>query len=92
MNGNIYIYTRMTTAGACFIAVAGMLLRCGVYLIMYYSFSQPRAVLWQVYLVTCAIYYACTGMAYFLSQVNNAGMHAALLASYSTLLFRTVSA
>eukprot|EP00879_Flechtneria_rotunda_P029763 GHRR01032209.1.p1 GENE.GHRR01032209.1~~GHRR01032209.1.p1 ORF type:complete len:374 (+),score=126.46 GHRR01032209.1:272-1393(+) len=48
---------------------AGMLLRSSVYLIMYYTFSQPRAVVWQMYFVTCAIYYSCTGMAYLLSQV-----------------------
>eukprot|EP00878_Enallax_costatus_P017893 GHUV01018805.1.p1 GENE.GHUV01018805.1~~GHUV01018805.1.p1 ORF type:complete len:110 (+),score=9.55 GHUV01018805.1:1472-1801(+) len=49
---------------------AGMVLRCAVYLAMYYSFSQPRAVIWQLYLITCAIYYACAGMAYVLSQVG----------------------
>lgn len=51
-------------------SVAGLLLRCAVYIAMYYSFSQPRTVLWQMYLVTCAIFYACTGMAYVLSQVG----------------------
>lgn len=64
----------LTADGVLLLYAAGMLLRCGVYLIMYYSFSQPRAVLWQMYLVTCAIYYACTGMAYLLSQVSNAAM------------------
>lgn len=53
----------------------GLLLRCAVYLSMYYSFSQPRAVLWQMYMVTCAIYYACTGMAYVLSQVRLVAGH-----------------
>jgi hypothetical protein len=44
---------------------------CAVYLVMYYTFSQPRAVVWQMYVVTAAIYYACTGMAYTLSQVHH---------------------
>jgi hypothetical protein len=43
---------------------------CAVYLVMYYTFSQPRAVVWQMYVVTVAIYYACTGMADTLSQVR----------------------
>ena len=38
-------------------------------MVMYYSFAQPRAVIWQMYLCTVAIVYACTGTAYFLSQV-----------------------
>lgn len=50
---------------------AGMIMRCAVYLVMYYTFSQPRAVVWQMYVVTAAIYYACTGMAYVLSQVSS---------------------
>jgi hypothetical protein len=37
---------------------------------MYYTFSQPRAVVWQMYVVTAAIYYACTGVAYTLSQAR----------------------
>ena len=36
---------------------------------MYYSFAQPRAVIWQMYLCTVAIVYACTGTAYLMSQV-----------------------
>jgi hypothetical protein len=48
---------------------AGMVLRCAVYLIMYYTYSQPRAVVWQLYVVTCAIYYSCQGQAFLLSQV-----------------------
>lgn len=48
---------------------AGTLLRAVVYMTMYYSFSQPRAVIWQMYVVTVAIVYCCTGTAYFLSQV-----------------------
>eukprot|EP00775_Hariotina_reticulata_P010763 gene10763-10919_t len=79
-----------TDAGTCLLyCLAGMLLRCGVYLIMYYSFSQPRAVLWQMYLVTCAIYYACTGMAYLLSQVmspNAAQLTAAVAALINALV------
>lgn len=37
---------------------------------MYYSFAQPRAVIWQMYLCTVAIVYACTGTAYLMSQVS----------------------
>jgi hypothetical protein len=36
-----------------------MVLRCAVYLVMHVSFSQPRAVVWQLYAVTAAVYYAC---------------------------------
>ena len=39
-------------------------------LLEYQSFTRLRAVLWQMYLVTAAIINACTGMAYFLSQVQ----------------------
>ena len=38
--------------------------------VMYYSFAQPRAVPWQMYLVTVAIMYCCTGTAYFIGQVR----------------------
>ena len=48
----------------------GIILRSAIYMIMYYSFAQPRAIIWQMYLVTYAIMYACTGMAYLLSQVK----------------------
>lgn len=48
-----------------------MVLRCAVYLMMYYTFSQPRAVVWQLYAVTCAIYYSCQGQAFLLSQVGS---------------------
>lgn len=56
------------SAGPC---LAGMVLRCAVYLVMYYTYSQPRAVVWQLYAVTCAIYYSCQGQAFLLSQVGN---------------------
>lgn len=51
--------------------LAGMVLRCAVYLVMYYTYSQPRAVVWQLYAVTCAIYYSCQGQAFLLSQVGS---------------------
>lgn len=47
-----------------------MVLRCAVYLISYQTTSQPRAVVWQLYVVTCAIYYSCQGQAFLLSQVG----------------------
>lgn len=62
----------------------GLILRSAIYMVMYYSFAQPRAIIWQMYLVTYAIMYACTGMAYLLSQVGPlAGLQAVqvLLAS-----------
>lgn len=52
----------------------GMVLRCGVYLIMYYTYSQPRAVVWQLYVITMAIYFACQGQAFLLSQVRRMPM------------------
>ena len=55
----------------------GLILRSAIYMVMYYSFAQPRAIIWQMYLVTYAIMYACTGMAYLLSQVSpHAGLGA----------------
>ena len=48
----------------------GSLVRSLVYLITYYTFAQPRAAAAQMYLVTVAIVYCCTGTAYFLSQVR----------------------
>lgn len=53
------------------LSCAGMVLRCAVYLIMFYTYSQPRAVVWQLYAVTCAIYYSCQGQAFLLSQVRD---------------------
>lgn len=49
----------------------GTLLKSLLYMVMYYSFAQPRAVIWQMYLCTVAIVYACTGTAYLMSQVSN---------------------
>ena len=73
------VITAQLLAAACrpafFLALdsfghGGTLARAGLFLLMYQSFARPRAVLWQMYLVTAAIIYACTGMAYFLSQVQ----------------------
>lgn len=50
------------------------LIHSAVYLVMWYSFAVPRAVVWQMYAVTAATVYACTGMAYLLSQVGGGGM------------------
>lgn len=62
---------RRADVGWCFCgALAGMVLRSAVYLIMYYTYSQPRAVVWQLYVVTCGIFYACQGQAFLLSQVG----------------------
>ena len=49
----------------------GTLARALLYMVMYTSFAQPRAVLWQMYFVTAAVIYACMGTAYFLSQVSH---------------------
>ncbi|GAB4817511.1 hypothetical protein N2152v2_004557 [Parachlorella kessleri] len=70
---------------------AGTLLRSAVYLIMWYSFAVPRAIIWQMYLVTVAIIYCCSGTAYFLSQVlepSAAQMAAAVLTLICTLIAR----
>ena len=48
----------------------GTLVRSLMYLVMYYTFAQPRAAALQMYLVTVAIVYCCSGTAYFLSQVS----------------------
>lgn len=48
----------------------GTLVRSLVYLVMYYTFAQPRAVPAEMFLVTAGIVYCCTGTAYFLSQVR----------------------
>jgi hypothetical protein len=56
---------------------------------MYYSFAQPRAVVWQMYAVTAAISYCCTGTAYMLSQLlepNAAQLTAAVLALINALI------
>ncbi|KAK9815422.1 hypothetical protein WJX72_003407 [[Myrmecia] bisecta] len=72
------VFFRESSAGlnklAYFLALdtfdhSGTLMRSAVYLILYYSFAQPRAVIWQMYLVTVGIVYACTGTAYLLSQI-----------------------
>ncbi|KAK9813958.1 hypothetical protein WJX73_006860 [Symbiochloris irregularis] len=70
---------------------AGTLMRAMLYLVMYQSFAQPRAVLWQMYIVTSGIIYACMGIAYFLSQVLEpaAGqLTAAVVALMSSLTAR----
>lgn len=46
------------------------LMHSAVYLVMWYSFAVPRAVVWQMYAVTAATVYACTGTAYLLSQAS----------------------
>jgi hypothetical protein len=56
---------------------------------MYYSFAQPRAVVWQMYAVTAAISYCCTGTAYMLSQLLEPGaaqLTAAVLALINALI------
>lgn len=58
-----------TSTSRSTLAHAGMLLRCATYLALYWSFAQPRAVLWQMYLVTLALSYCCTGIAYVLSVI-----------------------
>ncbi|KAL3137532.1 hypothetical protein ABBQ38_004816 [Trebouxia sp. C0009 RCD-2024] len=69
----------------------GTLLKSGLYMVMYYSFAQPRAVIWQMYLCTVAIVYACTGTAYLMSQVMepaSAQLSAAIYSLIAALLGR----
>ncbi|PSC68046.1 ABC transporter G family member 28-like [Micractinium conductrix] len=66
-------------------------LRASVYFVMYYSFAGPRAVIWQMLLVSVFITYSCTGLAYLLSQVMEpaaAQLAAAVLALINTLIAR----
>lgn len=53
--------------------VAAALVHSAVYLIMWYSFAVPRAVVLQMYVVTVVTVYTCTGMSYLLSQVTDSG-------------------
>lgn len=48
----------------------GTITRAAIYLIMWYSFASPRAVIWQMYLVSLGVVYCCAGTAYLLSQVR----------------------
>ncbi|KAL6776445.1 hypothetical protein ACKKBG_A21155 [Auxenochlorella protothecoides x Auxenochlorella symbiontica] len=67
------------------------LIHSAVYLVMWYSFAVPRAVVWQMYAVTAATVYACTGMAYLLSQVLEPGtaqLAAAVFSLLSTMIAR----
>ncbi|KAK9815993.1 hypothetical protein WJX74_001345 [Apatococcus lobatus] len=69
----------------------GLILRSAIYMVMYYSFAQPRAIIWQMYLVTYAIMYACTGMAYLLSQMMDSAasqLSAAIFALMCSLTAR----
>ncbi len=50
----------------------GTAVRSLLYLVMYAAFAQPRAALWQMYLVAVCLVYCTTGAAYFLSQVKGA--------------------
>lgn len=47
----------------------GTAVRALLYLVLYCAFAQPRAAFWRLYAVTATVIYACTGMAYLLSQV-----------------------
>lgn len=74
---------------ACHHRSAGTLLRSGCFLTMYYSFAQPRAVVWQMYVVTVAISYCCTGFAYMLSHLmepNAAQLTAAVMSLINALI------
>ncbi|KAL4449383.1 hypothetical protein ABPG77_007027 [Micractinium sp. CCAP 211/92] len=70
---------------------SGTVMRSTIYFVMYYSFASPRAVIWQMLLVSVAITYCCTGVAYVLSQVmepSAAQLAAAVLALVNTLIAR----
>jgi hypothetical protein len=59
-----------TIALTCWVPLSLQVLKSACYLTVYYAFAQPRAVIWQMYLVTVAIVYCCTGTAYLLSFVR----------------------
>jgi len=72
--------------------LGGLIIKCAVYLAAWYAFASPRAVVWQMYAVTLAIAYCCTGMAYWLSQIaatpETAQLAAAILALLCGLVAR----
>jgi len=67
----------------------GAMLRSSVYLITWCSFSNPKAVIWQLFLVTTALYYACVGTGYALSLAL--GSASAQLAAVVTLVATLVA-
>jgi ABC-type multidrug transport system ATPase subunit len=75
-----------------FFDLGGLIIKCAVYLAAWYAFASPRAVVWQMYAVTLAIAYCCTGMAYWLSQIaatpETAQLAAAILALLCGLVAR----
>lgn len=73
----------------------GSCVRVGAYLVMWVSFASPRAVLWQLYLVAVALFYACTGTAYVLSLSvgpSTAQLASAVITLVATLVARQVGA
>lgn len=70
---------------------SGAALRSAIYLITWYSFSNPKAVLWQLYAVVLALFYACSGMGYGLALAlgaPSAQLGSAVLTLVSTLVAR----
>lgn len=78
-------FLALDTVGA---AVA--LVHAAVYLFMWLSFAVPRAVVAQMYAVTVAAVYACTGTSYLLTQLLEPGT-AQLAAAVSALLAALVA-
>lgn len=64
----------------------GLVVKCAVYLAAWYGFASPRAVIWQMYAITLAVAYCCTGMAYWLSQIAATTETAQLAAAVLALL------
>jgi len=70
---------------------SGASLRSAIYLITWYSFSNPKAVLWQLYAVVLALFYACSGIGYALALAlgaPSAQLGSAVLTLVSTLVAR----
>jgi hypothetical protein len=75
----------------------GAAVRAAVYLATYASFASPRAVLWQQYMVSAAMYYACCGLGYLVALAlgpnsASAQLAAAVFTLLSTLVARQPAA
>lgn len=70
----------------------GLALRCSVYLASWYAFAAPRAVVWQIYVMTFGIAYCGSGAGYLISQIaegtGSAQLACAVLALLQGLLAR----
>jgi len=57
----------------------GSILKGLVYLSLYYSYSQPRALFGDMFLVTAATIYSCCGFGYLISKVLHSSTTSSLV-------------